>query len=365
MADGGQDEPEQDEPGMQGRGAEQDPPGIDRDRLGRWWREHTDAVDLPLRFSPIEGGLSNLTYDVWDGADRRWVLRRPPLHGVIQSAHDMAREHRIIAALADSGVPVPPAVGHCDDADVTGAEFYVMDFVAGPIYRDAAIVEAQSDPQLRGRISTSLVDTLAALHEVDPDAVGLGDLGRREDYCARQLRRWRRQWEQVATRDVPAFTQVHARLVADIPEQVGTAIVHGDYRLDNLIFTPDGDVAAVVDWELCTLGDPLADLGIVCSYWADPDDTFWSLPQASTHLPGFLRRDELVARYAERSGRDVSDIDFYLALSYWRLAAILQGVYARFASGAYGRAHPDIESFPDRIDNLIDAAQAVTARSGR
>jgi aminoglycoside phosphotransferase (APT) family kinase protein len=240
-----------------------------------------------------------------------------------------------------------------------------MEFVTGPIYRDATMVEARTDPPMRGRISASLVDTLAALHEVDPDAIGLGDLGRREDYCARQLRRWRRQWEQVSTRDVPAFAQVHERLAADVPAQVGTSIVHGDYRLDNLIFSPDGDVAAVVDWELCTLGDPLADLGILCAYWADPDEEFRTLPQASTHLPGFLRRAELIARYAERSGRDVGDIDFHIALSYWRLAAILQGVYARFASGAYGRAHPDIESFPRRIDRLVDAAQAMTARSGR
>lgn len=341
-----------------------DPPGIDGDRLGRWWREHLGEIDPPLRFTRIEGGLSNLTYDVRDSGDRRWVLRRPPLHGVIQSAHDMLREHRIIAALAGA-VPVPPAVAHCADPGVTGAEFYVMGFVDGPVYRDATVVEARTDPPLRGRISASLVDTLAALHEVDPDAVGLGDLGRREDYCARQLRRWRRQWEQVATRDVPAFARVHERLAADVPPQAGVAIVHGDYRLDNLIFTADGDVAAVVDWELCTLGDPLADLGILCVYWSDPDDASRTLPQAATHLPGFLRRAELITRYAERSGRDVGDIDFYIALAYWRLAAILQGVYARFASGAYGRAHPDIASFPQRIDALVDAAHATTARSGR
>ncbi|MBW3604152.1 MAG: phosphotransferase family protein [Actinobacteria bacterium] len=342
-----------------------DPPGIDGDRVGQWFEAHAGgAVELPLRFARIEGGLSNLTYHVCDGAGRRWVLRRPPLHGVIQSAHDMAREHRIIAALADSDVPVPPVVGHCDDEDVTGAEFYVMDFVPGPVYRTAQMVEAETDQALRRRIAMSLIDTLAALHEVDPDAVGLGDLGRRADYCARQLRRWRRQWEHVATSDLPAFVEVHERLCADVPAQTGVAIVHGDYRLDNLILSPDGDVAAVVDWELCTLGDPLADVGILCAYWADPDDTFRTLPQASTHLPGFLRRGELVDRYAERSGRDVSDIAFYLALAYWRLAAILQGVYSRFASGAYGRAHPDIESFPQRIERLVDAAHAMTVRSG-
>ena len=343
-----------------------DIPGIDPDGLGVWWRKHTPAVDLPLEFSRITGGLSNLTYDVADQSGRRWVLRRPPLHGVIQSAHDMGREHRIMAALADSAVPVPPVVGHEPDPSVTGAEFYVMAHVAGPIYRSPAQVGAQTDPTLRSTVSTSLIDTLVALHDVDPDTVGLGDLGRREDYCGRQLRRWRRQWGQVETRPLPAFDEVHRRLSADIPDQQGAGIVHGDYRLDNIILTPDGDVAAVVDWELCTLGDPLADLGILCAYWADPDDTFRALPQAATHLPGFATRAELIDRYARRSDRDLGDIDFYLALAYWRLAAILEGVYARFSSGAYGEdAMPDLASFPRRVEHLVEAALAATARSGR
>lgn len=341
-------------------------PGIDPDALGAWWLDHTPDVSLPLAFSRIEGGLSNLTYDVCDRQGRRWVLRRPPLHGVIQSAHDMGREHRIMAALADSAVPVPPVVGHEPDPSVTGAEFYVMDHVPGPIYRSAAQVEDETDPDLRSAISAALVDTLAALHDVDPDTVGLGDLGRREDYCARQLRRWQRQWEHVATRPLSAFDEVHRRLAADIPVQQGVAIVHGDYRLDNVIFTPDGDVAAVVDWELCTLGDPLADLGILCVYWTDPDDEFRALPQAATHLPGFADRAELIARYAQRSDRDLADVDFYIALAYWRLAAILEGVYARFSSGAYGDdAVPDLASFPGRVERLVEAALDATARSGR
>jgi aminoglycoside phosphotransferase (APT) family kinase protein len=342
------------------------PTGIDPDGLGAWWKDNAVAVDLPLRFSRIEGGLSNLTYDVIDQRGRRWVLRRPPLHGVIQSAHDMGREHRIMAALADSPVPVPPVVGHEPDAEVTGAEFYVMDFVDGPIYRSAEQVEAETAPGQRRTISRSLVDTLAVLHEVDPDEVGLGDLGRRDEWCARQLRRWRRQWEQTVTGPSQAFEDVHRRLTARIPPQQGVGIVHGDYRLDNVIFTPDHDVAAVVDWELCTLGDPLADLGILCAYWADPDDEVRSLPQTATHLPGFLTRAELIDHYGARSGRDLSDVAFYLALAYWRLAAILQGVHARFSSGAYGAdATTDIASMPQRIEHLIRMALTETARSGR
>ena len=241
-----------------------------------------------------------------------------------------------------------------------------MEYVGGPVYRTAEQTETETDPPLRATMSASLIDTLVTLHEVDPDAVGLGDLGQRDDYCARQLRRWRRQWEQVAARELPAFGDIHERLSADIPDQQGVAIVHGDYRLDNLICTQDGAVAAVVDWELCTLGDPLADLGILCAYWADPDDKVAALPQAATHLPGFLTRSQLIARYAEQSDRDLTDFEFYLALAYWRLAAILEGVHARFSSGAYGDAPPvDIASLPGRVEHLIDAASAATARSGR
>lgn len=341
-------------------------PGIDHDNLGAWWRAHTPAVDLPLQFARIEGGLSNLTYDVCDAAGRRWVLRRPPLHGVIQSAHDMGREHRIMAALAGSDVPVPPVVGHEPDASVTGAEFYVMDFVAGPVYRSAAMVEDGTDAALRRTLGMSLIDTLVALHEIDPDRVGLGDLGRREDYCGRQLRRWRRQWEQTVTEPSPVFEEVHQRLIADIPPQQGVGIVHGDYRLDNVISTPDGGIAAVVDWELCTLGDPLADLGILCAYWADPADEVRSLPQSATHLPGFPSRAELIDRYAQRSGRNLDDVAFYLALAYWRLASILQGVYARFSAGAYGDdATTDAGTFPPRIAHLVRMAATETERSGR
>jgi aminoglycoside phosphotransferase (APT) family kinase protein len=330
--------------------------GIDADALGVWWLDHTSAVDLPLAFSRIEGGLSNLTYDVCDRRGRRWVLRRPPLHGVIQSAHDMGREHRIMAALADSDVPVPPVVGHEPDPSVTGAEFYVMDHVGGPIYRSAAQVEAETDPELRSTISTSLVDTLAVLHDVDPDTVGLGDLGRREDYCGRQLRRWRRQWEQVGTRPLPAFDEVHRRLTAAIPTQQGAGIVHGDYRLDNVIFTSDGDAAAVVDWELCTLGDPLADVGLLMVYWAEAGDEMVPLGQPATMAPGFPTREQIRDRYAERSGRDLSQLDFYVALGYWKLAIILEGVYARYTAGQYGKADPGVEQFARLVESLAEAA---------
>ena len=337
--------------------------GIDADAIAGWLAGRTD-VTPPLRFARITGGLSNLTFHVWDARRRHWVLRRPPLHGVQQSAHDMAREHRIMAALAPSAVPVPAMIGLCEDETVTGAPFFVMDHVAGMVMRDPEEV-ARTDEAVRTHASSALVDTLAALHAVDPDATGLGDLGRREQYCARQLRRWHGQWEKVHTREVPEITQVHARLVAAVPQQQGTAIVHGDYRLDNVIVDEHGDVAAVVDWELCTLGDPLADLGILWVYWKDPDDDVSPLPQTVTAQPGFLRKRDLVERYARGSARDLSDFDFYVALAYWRLAIILEGVYARFTSGAYGDTPEHVRRFEHTVPALARAALDATARAGR
>jgi aminoglycoside phosphotransferase (APT) family kinase protein len=326
--------------------------------------EHT-AVTPPLRFARITGGLSNLTFDMRDAGGHHWVLRRPPLHGVQQSAHDMRREHRIMAALGASAVPVPAVVGLCEDTSVNGAPFFVMGYVDGLVLRDAQTVRRASDERMRTRASESLVDTLVALHDVDPDAVGLGDLGRREAYCARQLRRWRGQWDKVRTDDVPEIVEVHDRLVADIPPQVGTAIVHGDYRLDNLILHDDGSVAAVVDWELCTLGDPLADLATLWVYWKDDGNDFSPLPQTASDHPGFLRKTDLIARYAQVSGRDLSDFAFYIALAYWRLAVILEGVYARFSSGAYGDMPDDVRGLERTVPLLALAALTAAEHSGR
>jgi aminoglycoside phosphotransferase (APT) family kinase protein len=277
----------------------------------------------------------------------------------------MEREHRIVAALEGSTVPVPPVVGLCEDTSVTDAPFFVMGYVDGRVLRDAESVRHASDEGLRARASESLIDALVALHDVDPDAVGLGDLGRRDAYCARQLRRWRGQWDKVRTRDVPEIIEVHDRLVAKIPPQMGTAIVHGDYRLDNLILHDDGQVAAVVDWELCTLGDPLADLAILWAYWKDSGDDFSPLPQPGSDQPGFLRKADLVERYVRESGRELTDFDFYIALAYWRLAVILEGVYARFTSGAYGDVPDHVRRFEQTVPTLAQAALAATERAGR
>ena len=257
------------------------PEGIDRVGVEAWFEQHVDGVELPLSFERISGGHSNLTYGVSDAAGRRWALRRPPLGKRLGSAHDMGREHKVVSALGPTAVPVAPVVGLCEDESVNGAPFYVMEFVEGPILRGLAEAEAFPDEADRRAIGERVADTLVDIHAVDPDAVGLGDLGRKEDYVARQLHRWQGQWEKSKTRELPAIDAVHERLEARIPEQGPATIVHGDYRLDNMILTPGGEVAAVVDWELCTLGDPLADVGLLMVYWPERRTARSRSPSAS------------------------------------------------------------------------------------
>jgi aminoglycoside phosphotransferase (APT) family kinase protein len=318
-------------------------------------------VALPLAFERISGGHSNLTYSVTDAAGRRWALRRPPLGKRLASAHDMAREHRVISALAPTPVPVAPVVGLCEDEGINDAPFYVMEFVAGPILRSKSEAEAFAQEDRRA-IGERVADTLVAIHAVDPGEVGLGDLGKTEGYVGRQLRRWQGQWEKSKTRELPLIDDVHARLEARLPDQGPATIVHGDYRLDNMILTDGGEVAAVVDWELCTLGDPLADVGLLMVYWGGPTDELMPLDEAPTLASGFPTREEIAERYAAGSGRDLSELDFYVALAYWKLAIILQGVYARYSAGQYGEAAEGIERFATVVEGLAEAADAAERR---
>jgi aminoglycoside phosphotransferase (APT) family kinase protein len=338
------------------------PEGIDRDGVEAWFGEHIPSAEPPLTFERISGGHSNLTYGVRDAAGRRWALRRPPLGKRLGSAHDMGREQRVVSALAETPVPVAPVAGFCEDESVNEAPFYVMEFVEGPILRGLAEAHAFPDESDRRVIGERVVDTLVDIHAVDPDAVGLGELGRKEDYVARQLHRWQGQWEKSKTRELPAIDAVHERLAARIPEQGPATIVHGDYRLDNMILTPAGEVAAVVDWELCTLGDPLADVGLLMVYWPEAGEELVALGQPATLAPGFPKREELKARYAERSGRDLSQLDFFVALGYWKLAIILEGVYARYAAGQYGKVDPGIEAFARLVERLAEAADEAERR---
>ena len=337
--------------------------GIRHEQVTSWFRDHVPGVEPPLSFELIAGGHSNLTYRVVDAAGGTWVLRRPPLGQVLATAHDMGREHRIIAALGPTPVPVPPAIGYCDDEAVNGAPFYAMGFVDGHIVRDAATATTALGVEERRAAGESLVDVLAAIHAVVPDDVGLGDLGRREGYIERQLKRWHTQWEQSKTRELPVVDEVHAYLSARVPEQGAATIVHGDYRLDNCIVGDDGRVRAVLDWELCTLGDPLADLGLLQVYWTDATDDHPALLTAATAVDGFPTRKQLIDRYAEQSGRDVSNLDFYVAFGYWKLACIVEGVYARYAGGSMGRSGGGFEAFGQQVERLAAQAAAAVGQS--
>jgi aminoglycoside phosphotransferase (APT) family kinase protein len=335
--------------------------GIDREPVEAWFEANVDGAKPPLSFDRISGGRSNLTYGVRDSAGEHWALRRPPLGKALGNAHDMSREFKVMDALQGSQVPVPPLAGFCEDESVNGAPFFVMDFVDGPILRTAKEAAAFDEDE-RGRIGERVVETLVKLHEVDPDAVGLGDLGRKEDYVQRQLKRWQRQWEGSKTREVPLVEEVHDRLTERVPEQGPATIVHGDYRLDNMILADSGEVAAVVDWELCTLGDPLADIGMLIVYWGDPDEQILPNVDPPTAIPGFPDRDQVAKLYAEGSGRDLSQIDFFVALGLWKLAVIAEGIVSRVAAGAYGEADDGGAEFGKVVERIAQAASDAVDR---
>lgn len=315
--------------------------GIDETGVSAWFAAHVPDVQLPLQFSLIAGGRSNLTFSVQDQRGRAMVLRRPPLGHVLETAHDMAREHRIIAALHGHGVPVAQTFGLCRDNEVNGAPFYVMAFAPGVVLNDAAAARTIA-PDNRRALGEHIIDVLARLHTVDPDAIGLGELGRKEAYLARQLKRWSKQYADSQTDDIPEMDECQRLLQARMPAQVGSGIVHGDYRPGNLMVL-QREVSAVLDWELCTLGDPLADVGYLLNHWGDPADGESELSPIG--VGGFLNRAQLCARYTAATGRDLGQINYYRAFSHWRLAAIQQGVYKRYKVGAMGSQVIDLSGY--------------------
>jgi aminoglycoside phosphotransferase (APT) family kinase protein len=314
------------------------PEGVDLDALRPYFATNVrGATDAPLEIELIAGGRSNLTYGVTQaGADgtRTWVLRRPPLGHVLPTAHDMEREARVLQALDGTAVPVPEVFAVCTDVAVLGAPFYVMERIDGRVLRTADEAATLSPDDARA-CSEALVDVLVSIHAVDTDAVGLGDFGHPEGFVARQVRRWSQQWERSKTRELPAIDELARRLATAVPESGPPTLVHGDYRLDNTILRADdpGRIAGVLDWEMATLGDPLTDLGLFLLYWDQSDATIAGSTEAVGSLPGFLPRDEIVARYAARSGRRVDDLDFYEVLARFKLAIILEGINARFQMG--------------------------------
>ena len=310
------------------------PDGVDLAALRPWFAANVaGAGDAPLHAELISGGRSNLTYGVSDST-HQWVLRRPPLGHVLPTAHDMAREYTVIRALAGTEVPVPEALAFCDDAEVNGAPFYVMSKVDGMILRTPADMATLTDAQARA-CSEALVDVLAAIHRVDYDAVGLGEFGHPAGFLERQVRRWGEQWERSKVNDTPAIEELARRLRAALPESPPPTIVHGDYRLDNTMLTPGdpGRIAAVLDWEMSTLGDPLADLGLFLLYWGQADAQVIATGAGIDPNKGFLTRDEVVARYHAATGTPVDALEWYEAFAAYKLAVIVAGIHARYLMG--------------------------------
>jgi aminoglycoside phosphotransferase (APT) family kinase protein len=329
--------------------------GIDLAALEPWLRARLPAAPPPFRLERLAGGRSNLTFLLADAMGGEWVLRRPPLGPRQATAHDVLREGRIMAALAPTAVPVPRVLGGEDGLGPDGAPLLLMERAPGVTVRGAAAVR-ELGAAARGRSGSALAETLAALHAVDPAAVGLGDLGRGEGYVERQLARWSRQWEEGRTRDLDDLAVAHALLAARVPPQPRTAIVHGDFRLDNCLLDPAGEVTAVLDWEICTLGDPRADLGLLLVYWAEPGDAVTALEDPPTLAPGFASRRELRRRYEESAGADASSLDFFEAFAWWKLACIVEGVYARVSRGALGDVDRPAVSFAAQAERLATAA---------
>ncbi|MDT8913847.1 phosphotransferase family protein [Amycolatopsis sp. PS_44_ISF1] len=320
-----------------------DPPGLDLGRLRAYLdRQRPGLLSGELTAEVVPGGRSNLTYLVGDGS-RRWVVRRPPLGHVLPTAHDMAREFRVLSGLRATAVPVPGTIVLGQDPEVLGAPFYVMEFVPGTPYRSAGELAALGPARTRV-IADALVDTLVDLHAVDPVAAGLGDFGRPDGFLERQLRRWKKQLDGSRSRDLPGAEALHERLAARLPVSGPPSIVHGDYRLDNVLVDGEDRITAVLDWEMSTLGDPLTDLALLVAY-AERDKVSLQMVSNASSAPGYPGPGEVVARYAERSGRDVSALNWYVGFAFFKLAVILEGIYFRYSKGqTVGAGFEDIGS---------------------
>lgn len=336
------------------------PAGIDIEPVTSWLVEHVEAtggtVTPPLSFHQIAGGRSNLTFHVTDEASGSWALRRPPTGHVLASAHDMGREHSVMSALAPTAVPVPTMIGLCSDDSVNGAPFYVMDWVDGTVVRNSHVAQ-EFDVDIRRAMGISVVKNLAKIHQVDIDEVGLGDFAKRDGYIERQLRRWKGQVDATESPTDPMIDRAHELLSGRIPEQGTARLVHGDFRLDNTIVDDSGEVVAVLDWELTTLGDPVADLGAMLTYWTRPGDAVVALSDPPTLADGFLERDEVVAIYEDEMGGPVGDVAYYHAFATWRLACILDGVVDRYRAGAMGEDGGfDADAWAVQVSTLAESA---------
>jgi len=323
------------------------------------WLSTVAAVQPPFVWGQLAGGHSNLTYSIRDCAGRELVIRRPPLGHLLPKAHDMGREYRIIEALWPTDVPVPQPVAYCDDRAVAETHFYVMGRCSGRALHSASSVADWLDVSARHRAADQLVKVLAALHRIEPDAIGLGDLGRPTGYAARQIRTWHSSWEsqiENAGYDDSRAHELHTVLLAQMPAEGATRVVHGDFGPHNALFRQTGEISAILDWEIATLGDPLADLAYVVNAWVGPNDELLDLRNPPTHLPGFPDRQQIIDRYVELVGFDMGNLAYYRVFSFWRRACILQGVYGRYRTGQKSSKGVDMDGILTRISTLLEAA---------
>ncbi|MBO0730125.1 MAG: phosphotransferase family protein [Acidimicrobiaceae bacterium] len=333
--------------------------GFDTAKVGEWLAGVAQLQE-PLEWEQLPGGHSNLTYLIRDLAGREVVIRRPPLGPLLPKAHDMRREYRLIEALWPTAVPVPEPIVYCDDRAVAETHFYVMGRSQGQaLFQTSAVERWLATDDARRRAGEVFIDGLAALHAVDPGEAGLADLGRPDSYVARQLHTWHSSWTSQAANadhDDPRVHALHAELSSRIPEQGPGRIVHGDYGPHNALFLKTGEMTAVLDWEIATLGDPLADLAYAVTAWVGPGDAPVDIADSPTTLPGFPRRQDLIERYVTLSGADLSQFDYYRAFNFWKRACIVQGVYARYRSGQKSTEGVNMEAMLARVDRLLGAA---------
>lgn len=334
--------------------------GYDVPAVEAWIAENCEGLTPPFEWVRLEGGHSNLTYSLTDQQGNRAVVRRPPMGELLPKAHDMHREFKIISGLGSTDVPVPIAYGYCESPDVTGAHFYVMSQIEGRALFELVDVEGYLTPEASANVGMSFMDVLASLHSVDPDDVGLGDLGKKEDYVARQLRTWYRSWEASApgaSYDDPVLHELHDLLQGGIPQQGPARVVHGDYGLHNTLVSAEGEITAVLDWEISTLGDPLADFAYALNTWIEPGDELANKKDSPTLGPGFSTRADLVDRYAARTGADLSDLSYYVCFNHFKTACIIHGVYARYMQGQKSTEGVDLEYYRSRIGISIEMSR--------
>ena len=339
--------------------------GYDIPAVEQWISENVEGLTPPFEWTRLQGGHSNLTYKLEDADGKQAVIRRPPQGQLLPKAHDMSREWALISGLGPTPVPVPAALGFCESPDVTGAWFYVMGLIDGrPLY-NADETREWVPEENRAKLPHSFFDVLADLHSLDPDEIGLGELGKKENYVGRQLKTWYRSWTasvEPAQLDDPRAHELKDYFLDKMPEQGPARVVHGDYGLHNCLIGADSTVVAVVDWEISTLGDPLADFAYALNPWPEPGEDIGGDPNAATRAEGFPTRSELAQRYADRTGRNLDMLDYYVGFNCWKSSAIVHGVYARYMEGKKSTKGVDLEGLKATIIERLDAAERAVNR---